>query len=238
MTIKQRIGQVLFRHLPIARFLFDQLRVEMNGRWATFENKVYPSRRRLLANLRRQKGHLVNVACGPQVLADFVNVDLFRANKAVVKWDCRRSLPFADGSVAGIRVEHFVEHLEVREELTDFLSDCHRILQPHGVLRVIVPDAEKYLRAYCDGGLNGFALLNVSMPLPADLPTRMDVVNHVFHQGHEHRWGYDFENLSDRLKRAGFLQIRRTAFGQSTLPPLACDREVHKPYSLYVEASR
>src|SRR6476620_10440438 len=111
MTLKQRIGQILFKHLPITRFLFDQLRLEMNGRWATLENTLYPSRRRMLAKLRRQKGLLVNVACGPQVLADFVNVDLYRAEKAVVKWDCRRSLPFADGSVAGIRVEHFVEHL-------------------------------------------------------------------------------------------------------------------------------
>ena len=200
------------------------------------ENAIYPSRRRLLASLRRNRDHLVNVACGPHVLEGFVNVDLFRADGAVVKWDCRRNLPFADASVAGIRVEHFVEHLEVREELTEFLSDCYRVLQPQGVLRVIVPDAERYLRAYCQGEPNGFASLNFPLPFPAELPTRMDVINHVFHQGHEHRWGYDFENLSERLKRAGFANIQRSAFCKSAVPQMTHDREVHKAYSLYVEA--
>lgn len=238
MTAKQRIGKFIFRHLPITRFLFDQLRVEVNGRWATLENAIFPSRRRLLADLRCRKGHLVNVGCGPQILDGFVNVDLFRADKRVVKWDCRHSLPFANDAVAGIRVEHFVEHLEVREELTEFLCDCHRVLQPGGVLRVIVPDGEKYVRAYCKGDLTSFATLGFSVPFPVDLPTRMDVVNHVFHQSHEHRWAYDFENLSDRLRGAGFSQIRRSEFGQSAVPQLAQDRDVHKPYSLYVEATK
>lgn len=236
MTVKQRLGKVVFRHLPCTRFLFDQLRVELNGKWSKFENSVYPWRRRRLTKLRCQSGHLVNVACGPQVLADFVNVDLFCADKAVVKWDCRSSLPFSNCSVAGIRVEHFVEHLEVREELTSFLSNCHRVLQSGGVLRVIVPDAEKYLRAYCQDDLSGFLALGVSVPFPAELPTRIDVVNHVFHQWQEHRWGYDFESLSLRLRQAGFSVTRRAEFGKSSMAALAQDRKVHEPYSLYVEA--
>ena len=60
----------------------------------------------------------------------------------------------------------------------------------------------------------GFKALAVPDPFPADLPTRMGVVKHVFHQSHEHRWAYR----------------------QSLLPELASDREVHAPYSLYVEA--
>ena len=74
------------------------------------------------------------------------------------------------------------------------------------------------------------------IPFPGDLPTRMDVINHVFHSWHEHRWAYDFETLSHRLNAAGFTVIEQTAFSVSRLPALAQDRPHHAPYSLYVEA--
>jgi hypothetical protein len=64
----------------------------------------------------------------------------------------------------------------------------------------------------------------------------MDVVNHVFHQWHEHRWAYDFETLAHRLRAAGFLRVERMAYRRSIDPRLACDRTVHAPYSLYVDA--
>src|SRR4029077_16605062 len=123
-----------------------------------------------------------------------------------------------------------------REELPLFLKDCLRALEPGGVLRVIVPDAERYLQAYCRPGLDGFPELAVPDPFPADLPTRMDIINHVFHSWHEHRWAYDFETLSHRLRGEGFTLLERAAFGQSRLPALAQDRDHHQPYSLYVEA--
>jgi hypothetical protein len=64
----------------------------------------------------------------------------------------------------------------------------------------------------------------------------MDVISHAFHSWHEHRWAYDFESLSHRLRTAGFTVVERPAFGQSRLPALAQDRDHHRPYSLYVEA--
>jgi hypothetical protein len=73
-------------------------------------------------------------------------------------------------------------------------------------------------------------------PVLFGLPTRMDVINHVFHSWHEHRWAYDFETLSHRLRAAGFTEIARAAFGRSLLPALAQDRPHRAPYSLYVEA--
>jgi predicted SAM-dependent methyltransferase len=178
----------------------------------------------------------VNVACGPQVLPGFVNLDLHGVVTGIVEWDCRRGLPFGNGRAAGIRAEQFVEHLETREELPAFLEDCRRCLRPGGVLRIIVPDAARHLEAYCRGDLTGFRQLGVPDPFPDDLPTRMDVVNHVFHQWHEHRWGYDLETLEHRLRRAGFVRVERTGFRQSLDPRLAQDLQNHAPYSLYVDA--
>jgi predicted SAM-dependent methyltransferase len=237
LTAKQRFGRWLMPRLPITRFLFDQLRFEANAVLVKSQNAVLPSRRRIVRELRSQRGLLVNVACGPQILDGFVNMDLLGPPPRI-RWDCRRSLPMADMSVAGIRVEQFVEHLETREELPAFLRDCFRALQSCGVLRIIVPDAGRYLHAYCTASLDGFRELAVPEPFPEDLPTRMDVVNHIFHQWHEHRWGYDFETLAHRLRAAGFTRIEQVGFERSLLPVLAADRGVHAPYSLYVDAMK
>src|SRR5262249_45249933 len=191
---------------------------------------------RRAARLRRLDDVLVNAACGPHRPQGFLNIDLLPCAPDVVAWDCRQSIPVGDGAAAGVRAEQFVEHLEPREELPAFLADVHRALRPRGVLRVIVPDAARYLEAYCRRDLSGFADLAVPMPFPHDLPTRMDVVNPVFHQWHEHRWAYDFETLSLRLRSAGFSTIERTAFRASLDERLACDLPVHAPYSLYVDA--
>ncbi len=235
MMFKDRFGRWFFAHMPITRFLFDQLRVEANAGLVWAINRM-PGPRRRLAELRRRHGVRVNVACGPFVLPGFVNLDLFAARPGVIRWDCRRRLPLANGSAVGIRVEHFAEHLEPREELPAFLADCRRVLDRTGVLRIVVPDAERYLYAYCCGDLSGFRELAVPDPFPEDLPTRMDVINHVFHQWHEHRWGYDFETLAHRLRVAGFSSIERAKYGLSLDPALAQDRDEHAPYSLYVEA--
>jgi hypothetical protein len=66
----------------------------------------------------------------------------------------------------------------------------------------------------------------------------MDVINHVFHQRHEHRWAYDFETMAHRLGEAGFTTVERSAYQSSRDPRLAQDRSDHASYSLYVEAVR
>ena len=236
LTLKQRIGTLLFPRLPITRFLFNILRDETAAWIVRTKNACLPWRRRRLRRVRAMRDVCVNVACGPQVLDGFVNVDLHHDNPEVVAWDSRRSLPIGDGAARGIRVEQFVEHLETQEELPAFLADCRRALASGGVLRIIVPDAERYLQAYCRADLQGFWDLEVPNPFPDDLPTRMDIINHVFHQWDEHRWAYDFETLAHRLKAAGFTRVERSAYLSSREPALGQDRAVHAPYSLYVEA--
>jgi len=238
LTLKQRVGQFIFPRLPITRFLFDILRDEVVAASVRAQNAWLPWRRSRLRRVRARREVYVNVACGPQVLTGFVNLDLRHQDPEVIRWDSRRSLPLGDGAARGIRVEQFVEHLETREELPAFLADCHRALAPGGVLRIIVPDAERYLQAYCRGDLSGYRELAVPDPFPADLPTRMDVINHIFHQWHEHRWAYDFETLEHRLRAAGFTRIDKAGFESSRDPALARDRDVHAPYSLYVEATK
>jgi predicted SAM-dependent methyltransferase len=236
VTVRQRVGAWVFPRLPITRFLFDQLRLELNALGTRASYRCLPWRRARLRVARSMHDVLLNVACGPHVQPDFLNIDLFPCEADVFPWDCRRSLPLANQAAAAVRAEHFVEHLDPREELPAFLAAARRVLRPGGVLRIVVPDAERYLRAYCDDEPDAFRQLGVPNPFPQDLPTRMDVVNHVFHQWHEHRWAYDFAALAHRLRVAGFARVERMSFMVSLDPRLACDRDVHAPYSLYVDA--
>lgn len=236
ITLKHRVGNFVLPRLPITRFLFEQLRLEFHAAFNHLANSLLPHRRWRLRKLRRRSGLRVNVACGASILEDFINLDLFHKDPRVLLWNCRRRLPLADESAVGIRVEHFLEHLEPRQELPAFLKDCFRVLQPGGVLRIIVPAAERFLRAYCADGREVFRELNFPEPFPHDLPTRMDIANHIFHQWHEHRWAYDFETLAHRLESAGFSRPAQTSFGKSLDDALAQDREIHAPYSLYVDA--
>ena len=74
--------------------------------------------------------------------------------------------------------------------------------------------------------------------MPADITTRMDIINHVFRQGEEHRYAYDGETLIAKLLTAGFPTVVEQRYGESSDPMLTGDREVHRAYSLYVEATK
>lgn len=230
------VGRRVFQALPVTGFLKGILRAELRAARVSVDNRINPAKRRALRELKGQRDLLVNVACGPHPLDGFVNLDLYATGRGTVAWDCRHTLPFTTASIRGIRAEHFFEHLEAFEEVPAFLNEARRVLKPGGVLRIIVPDARRFLEAYLEDGRAAFDALAVPNPFPDDHPTRMDVVNHVFHQRHEHRWGYDLETLRDRLLRAGFADVQQTAFGRSLDPALAHDQPHHAPYSLYVDA--
>lgn len=238
MGIKHKIGKVIIPRLPVSRLTFDLLRHELNAirnrlGWNLLPHRIIRKRR-----LRKLRGVYVNLGSGGWLLPGFLHLDLYGGAAEVIRWDCCAGLPFGDGSARGIRVEHFVEHVEPRQHLPRLLAECYRVLEVGGTLRIVVPDAERFLKAYADGSPDAFAPLGFPPPFPSDLPTRMDLVNHVFHQWHEHRWGYDFETLEHRLRAAGFETVLKRNFGESDDPMLRTDREQHKPYSLYVDAVR
>lgn len=53
--------------------------------------------------------------------------------------DIRKPLPFPDSSAQFVLAEHVIEHIPFAEGL-HFLAECHRVLEPGGVLRLGFPD--------------------------------------------------------------------------------------------------
>jgi SAM-dependent methyltransferase len=56
-------------------------------------------------------------------------------------------LPYPDNSVDTIYSSHAIEHM-TPEEARRLLVECHRVLMPTRVMRIVVPDCEKFAKAW------------------------------------------------------------------------------------------
>jgi predicted SAM-dependent methyltransferase len=196
-------------------------------------------RRRLIS----QRGGRVNIGCGDHPTQGWINLDV-ASHSGVYFWDCRSGLPFSDGAVAAIYSEHFFEHLDLESEARPFLRECLRCLQPGGVLRIVVPDAGAYLRAYSgpwetlakmrplDGTANGWR----DRCLGQVYQTKMQFMNAIFRQGYQHKYAYDDETLVLVMREAGFPDAVVQQFGISMDPEMVPDTNARRTESLYVEA--
>lgn len=236
-TLKSRIGAWLIPLLPLDRRAFDILRFELRAWRTRAGNALNPAYHRKIARLRRRRDLSLNLGSGGRGLPNWINVELVPMRDTTLRLDIRRALPLADACVARIFAEHVVEHVDFRANLPPMLRDWYRILQPGGTVRIVVPDARRFVEAYVAGDLEKWKALGWDpMNLPHDIFTTMHVVNHTFHQEGEHLFGYDFETLKLALVKAGFPTVEQCSFGNSRDPLLAIDQPNHKPYSLYVEA--
>jgi predicted SAM-dependent methyltransferase len=235
-------NRMILSMLPL--HTIQELRFESHLAWLRI------TRRGVDPQFKGARDLLVNVGCGSLGLEGWANIDCFPAEGVTCVHDCRTKLPLPSGSVRGIFTEHFLEHLDYYEEAPRFLSECRRVLQPGGVLRIIVPDGAKYLRAYCDAdwsSMRSFSPLASLDTSSDDRPfstlrevvpfrTLMEVVNFHFRQSGQHRFSYDFETLSGLLGDCGFDAVDQMAFRSSAMAELEIDSDSRAPESLVVEA--
>jgi predicted SAM-dependent methyltransferase len=102
---------------------------------------------------------LLNVGCGEVFHDAWTNVDFRAFSPKVIAHDLRRPLPFAGASFTAVYSSHLLEHFS-RAFAPVFLAECHRLLKPGGVLRVVVPDLETIAKLYLEnlqGALAGDA---------------------------------------------------------------------------------
>jgi predicted SAM-dependent methyltransferase len=184
-------------------------------------------RMRARRRLASQAPCLLHLGCADNYIDGWLNIDLFRPGRRLdLRWDLRRPLPFPDGAVDAIFTEHMLEHMTFTEAL-GFLGTCTRLLGPGGVLRIGVPDLQRYIRSY-EG----------RDPLIADVrpgrPTTALAFCEVFY-GHGHRSMYDFATLRALCAEVGFAQIEQSAFGEGLIQPCP-DNPARRAETLYVEA--
>jgi len=205
--------------------------------------KVKLNRQTTINTLSTLKNIYANIGSGDAGLAEgWINLDFGDYPMVTHTFDCKKSLPFANDSAKAIYTEHFFEHLDYFTEVPYFLEHCYRSLQKGGVLRIIVPDAERYLIGYVQ---EGWDYLKKMRPLDDDLndtlighqyETKMQLINEVFRQSGEHKFAWDFETMKVSLIKAGFTDIYKMSYNQSNDLRLVIDQAVRQSESLYVEA--
>ncbi len=169
----------------------------------------------------------LHLGCSDIYLPDWLNLDLADPRHRLdLCWDLRRGIPFPDGRAEAAFAEHLFEHIGFDGGLA-LMKECFRVLKPEGVLRITVPDLERYVRSY----LGDDPLLDDCY---AGRPTRAMAFEEVFFH-HGHRAVYDYPTLALMLRSVGFVEVERSSFGQSRLDPVP-DRADRRRETLYVEA--
>lgn len=156
-----------------------------------------------------KSGLLLNVGCGQLIKAGWVNID-YAPHDGVFYFDALDQFPIADGSVRHIHCEHFLEHLQFEDALS-FLKDCHRILAPGGTMRIIVPNAERYMVAYSTNDTAFFEQLEHLGGTTTALRPKNMVCNQAFRMGGDHLFCWDLETLEHAANKIGFRTVQKSS---------------------------
>jgi predicted SAM-dependent methyltransferase len=89
----------------------------------------------------------LNLGCGRRFHAEWTNVDFTSTGESVIAHNLTQGIPFPDNSFNVVYHSHVLEHFS-KVSAKVFLQECYRVLQPQGVLRVVVPDLEQMAQIY------------------------------------------------------------------------------------------
>lgn len=164
--------------------------------------------------LEREGDIKLNVGCGTDYKDGWINIDNnsdANIEKLDLNWDLRHPLPFPENSVDYIFNEHFIEHLTV-EEGQAAIKDLMRVLKPGGVMRIATPDLEVTVDKYINLSLEeDSAIKKFNLEF---IKTRAERINVGFRYW-GHKWIYDWEELSRRLREAGCMKVKRVELRES-----------------------
>ena len=187
-------------------------------------------RRPLLVKLLRISGFL----------SDQRYARLQELDPTLIRWNLARGIPFEDETADVVYHSHFLEHLE-RDSALVFLRECHRVLKPGGIIRVVVPDLHLLISAYCAAFADlesGKVLTEKAQECAVyclfDQMVRGKVsgaeeqkpwvrrIEHLIRGnaetcGENHRWMYDQYSLGRVLLRTGFTDVQQHRANTSSI---------------------
>jgi ubiquinone/menaquinone biosynthesis C-methylase UbiE len=92
----------------------------------------------------------LHFGCGWTIAPGWINSDILQAPGIDVSCDIRKGLPLADDTFDYVAAHHAMQDLKIYEQV-DALKELRRVLKPGGVLRLGLPDFDKFVAAYQRG---------------------------------------------------------------------------------------
>jgi predicted SAM-dependent methyltransferase len=90
---------------------------------------------------------LLNLGCGEIYHSDWINIDYSSNSQFVLEYDLTKGIPKGDQSIDVVYHSHVLEHF-TKDQAEKFLLECHRVLKPNGVIRIVVPDMQYSIKEY------------------------------------------------------------------------------------------
>ena len=160
----------------------------------------------------------------------------FARKNEVFHADVTRRIPLGDGSCDAVYTSHMFHHLNERER-RGFLSEALRVLAPGGIIRISVPDLDRWFEAYgktgdSDAFLSGIGAFSHSDSWSARLRV-------LFLGFRGRQWMYNGKTLATVLEKCGFVDPVVVPEGETRIPdPEPLDLRERGRNSLFVEARK
>ena len=165
-----------------------------------------------------------NFDCSPTLRFERLPIigNLYTKNKSrfpenVEYGDIVKGLPVPPGSCNAVYCSHVLEHLS----LNDFrvaLRNTIEILRPNGIYRFVLPDLEYLAKRYIDNTSNEAALEFMRETFLGHTSRARNLKGLIFNwlRNSAHLWMWDYKSIQVELKNAGFHDVRRASFGDSS----------------------
>ena len=188
------------------------------ARWRAYRSRAPKQIHSYVAHCEQVNQEIrLHVGSGGRVLPGWLNTE-YAVYDGCAFLDITQPLPFAAGAVELILAEHVIANLP-KDGTVSFLRESYRCLRPGGILRLSTPNLTALSRALITDDLENVksVLLKRHQRLfrPGEDITFCDLVNDI-HYLWGHKYLYTEEELFHQLRNAGFTQIERSRFGESS----------------------
>jgi ubiquinone/menaquinone biosynthesis C-methylase UbiE len=172
----------------------------------------------------------LNWGCGRKGEAGWINSDRQGGADVQLRCDIREGLKLEEASIDYAASVHALQEVPF-PDLQPVLRELYRVLKPGGVLRLVLPDADKAIQAYLKRDRSHFLVPDEDA---ASLGGKFAV--HILWYSHS-RVIFTFDFVEELLIKAGFSRVaacepHATASGYAGITELDC----RESESLFVEA--
>ena len=182
-----------------------------------------PKTRHIIDSYLKSNGTFkLHIGAQAHILPDWLNVDIYTgASNQVAYMDATQKFPFEDNSFDYIFSEHMIEHID-HAQANFMVSECFRVLKPLGKIRIATPDINKLLTLDISNGPGKDYFEKLVRPSFDSKSIHIEsnvsyLLNYIMHN-YGHKFIYNQDILSQRLKANGFVQLSSYPPGKSDEP--------------------